>query len=78
MKSVKQIEEQGYWSINDLRVYLIHWRNWVKSGIGDVPHQMPEIVDSAIDALDRLQQILVTQIPAKGTNGARNTTPKEG
>ena len=36
MKTIKQIEEANYLSTSDIADYFCHYRNWMKSGIGDL------------------------------------------
>lgn len=60
MKTIKQIEDSTYWSINDVADYLLQWNQWRKTGLGDVASNtvLSEIVDAAIANLRVLDQYI--------------------
>ncbi len=57
MKTIKQIEEANYLSTSDIADYFCHYRNWMKSGIGEAPTKLPEMVDYAVIALRKLETL---------------------
>lgn len=57
MKTIKELEEQELWSVSDLKVYLLRWNLWAKSGLGEAPNLLPQVIDCTIEALDKLERL---------------------